>query len=249
MGKTLRTGACLLAIVACVGADAMAKGVRKPSKCADANEVSALQTAAVQQELMDAALGCGDTALHKFNAFQTAFGPELRRSDRTLLDLFKRVYGGARGDAAYNLFKTNMASKAEIRRVHDIGNFCTSADLVFAAALAANKPTLTDFVSGVQIGDTDDSPVGKCDIQVAVTLQGAMAAPNIVPKPNPLRVAMAPQPLRTPASLTTSATPADLAPPAPPPAAAAPAPQQAAAQQPAPAKEEKKSGWLSGLFH
>jgi hypothetical protein len=249
MGKTLRTGACLLAVVACFGADAYAKGVRKPSKCADASEVSALQTAAVQQELMDAALGCGDAYLHKFNAFQTAFGPELRRSDKTLLDLFKRVYGGPRGDAAYNLFKTNMASKAEIRRVHDIGNFCTSADLVFAAALAASKPTLTDFVSGVQIGDTDESPVGKCDIQVAVTLQGAMAAPNVVPKPNPLRMAMAPQPLRTPASLTSSATPADLAPPPPAPPAAEP--QQAAAQQPAqqPAKDEKKSGWLSGLFH
>ena len=92
-------------------------------KCADPDEVSALQTAAVQQELMDAALGCGAQAVQKFNAFQTSYGSELRRSDKTLLTMFKRVYGPSRGDAAYNLFKTNMASKAEIRRVHEHRRF------------------------------------------------------------------------------------------------------------------------------
>src|SRR5215467_11659658 len=115
MSKTLRAGVSLLALLA-VGIDGA--GARGRSNCADVGEVSALQTAAVQQELMDAALGCGPTAVQKFNAFQTSYGPELRRSDRTLLTMFKRVYGPTRGDAQYNLFKTNMASKAEIRRVH-----------------------------------------------------------------------------------------------------------------------------------
>ena len=82
---------------------------------------------------MDSALGCGHEWVEKFNAFQTSYGPELRRSDRTLLTLFKRIYGPSRGDAAYNLFKTNMASKAEIKRVHNSRDFCASADLVFAA--------------------------------------------------------------------------------------------------------------------
>jgi hypothetical protein len=233
MRKTLLGGVCLLALAAAIP-DASA---RRSSNCADPGEVSALQTAAIQQELMDAALGCGDQAMHKFNDFQTAYGPELRKSDKTLLTLFKRVYGPVRGDAAYNLFKTNMASKAEIRRVHQINDFCSSADLVFAAALAANKPSLTEFVAGVQIQDTDESPIGRCDITVAVTLQGAMAA-VIVPKPNPLRVAIAePEPLRTPASLTVYT---------PPPVAAAPAPETTAkADDP----KEKKKGFLSGLFH
>jgi hypothetical protein len=232
MRKTLMTGACLLALIA-AGTDEAA--ARHSAKCASTSEVSALQTAAVQQELMDAALGCGGEALHKFNQFQTTFGPELRRSDRTLLTLFKRVYGARRGDAAYNLFKTNMASKAEIRRVHGIGDFCASADLVFEAALASHKPTLSEFVGGVQIADAEDAPIGSCDIKVAVTLQGAMAAPNIVPKPNPLRVAVAAPELRTPASLTTIQ---------PPPVAVT-----AQAAEPEKPKEAKKSGWFSDLFH
>jgi hypothetical protein len=240
MRQTLMAGVCLLALVAAVGDDASARTrARNSSSCADATEVSALQTVVVQQELMDAALGCGEAAMHKFNAFQTAYGPELRKSDKVLLTMFKRIQGPARGDATYNLFKTNMASKAEIRRVHNIGNFCAAADLVFAAALAERKPSLYEFVGGVQVEDRDESPVGKCDIQVAVTLQGTMAGPNIIPIPNPLRVAayVPPAPLRTPASLTTYT---------PPPATSA---QTTAEQTPAEKpKEEKKKGFLSGIF-
>jgi hypothetical protein len=237
MRKTLMAGVCLLALAAAIPDQASA---RRKSNCADPAEVSALQTAAIQQELMDAALGCGDEAMHRFNAFQTSFSAELRKSDKTLLTLFKRVYGPVRGDAAYNLFKTDMASKAEIKRVHQINDFCAAADLVFSAALAANKPSLTEFVAGVPVHDTDDAKINHCDIQVALTLQGALVA-VIVPKPNPLRVAIAaPDPLRTPASLTVY-TP-------PPPATSAPAqvaPTQKAEEKP---KEEKK-GFLSGLFH
>lgn len=232
MKKTVWTGVCLLALLAAGADDASA---RRSSACANAVEVSALQTAAIQQELMDAALGCGEQSLHHFNQFQTVFGPELRRSDKTLLTLFKRVYGPSRGDAQYNLFKTNMASKAEIRRVHGIGDFCASAELVFAAALAEQKPSLAEFVAGVPTRDSEAPPIGSCDIQVAVTLQGAMAGPMIVPTPNPMRVAILEPQLRTPASLTVAQ---------PPPA------QVVAEQKPAEEpKEKKKSGFLSGLFH
>jgi hypothetical protein len=238
MSKTLRAGVSLLALLA-VGLDS-ASAARK-SNCADADEVSALQTAAVQQELMDAALGCGQAAVGKFNAFQTTYGSELRRSDKTLLTMFKRVYGPSRGDAQYNLFKTNMASKAEIRRVHGLGDFCAAADLVFAAALAPQKPLLKDFVAGVPVHDTTDAGVGSCDINVAVTLKGTMAGPGVVPTPNPLReAALFPQ--------DSSDAPAAPAP------SVAPAPQAAPVAQPAqqaqqPEQPKKKSGWLSGLFH
>ena len=88
MQKTLLGAVCLLALAAAIPDQASA---RRSSSCADPSEVSALQTAAIQQELMDAALGCGEQAMHKFNAFQTSYGAELRRSDKTLLTLFKRV--------------------------------------------------------------------------------------------------------------------------------------------------------------
>jgi hypothetical protein len=243
MRKTLRTGVCLAALAALASTDALA--ARHTSQCANESEVSALQTSAVQQELMDSALGCGQSYVEKFNAFQTAYGSELRRSDRTLLTFFKRLYGPSRGDAAYNLFKTNMASKAEMRRVHNITEFCATADLVFGAALAAEKPSLDQFVSGVQINDTDDSPVGKCEIQVAVTLNGAMASPDVVPKPNPLRMAAVDQPLPSPASLSLGVPTAPAAPATPP--ATAPAADQTA-QKPEEKPKEKSGGFLSGLF-
>jgi len=234
MGKTFKTGVCLLVIAGLGSSSALA---RKASQCADATEVSALQTAVIQQELMDSALGCGHEWVEKYNAFQTTFGPELRRSDRVMLTMFKRIYGPARGDAAYNLFKTDMASKAEIKRVHGISDFCSSANLVFAAALGPNKPTLQEFVAGVPIAD--ESPVGKCEIQVALTLQGAMAS-TVVPRPNPLRVAAVEPPLPTPASLTMGPSPAP---------AAQPAPVEAQPEQKPEAKpKEEKKGWLSGLF-
>ena len=49
--------------------------------CATAAEVSAIQVSAVQQELTDAALACGDKETALFNRFQTVFNKELRRSD------------------------------------------------------------------------------------------------------------------------------------------------------------------------
>jgi hypothetical protein len=164
---------------------------RKSVKCANPSEVSAMQASAVQQLLMDAALTCGDDARTAYNAFQTSFGPELRKSDKLMLRMFQRVSGYSAGDKAYNLFKTELASKAELRRVHGHADFCREANLVVTAALAPAKPKLSDFVAGIPVSDVDTSGgVGSCDIQVAVTLQGAMATPQIVPTPNPLRLAV-----------------------------------------------------------
>ncbi|MEI9933025.1 MAG: hypothetical protein WDM89_21445 [Rhizomicrobium sp.] len=201
MRRTFMGGVCLLALAA-AGTD-QASAARHRSNCASATEVTSLQTAAVQQELMDAALGCGDEAMHNFNAFQTSYSAELRKSDKTLLAMFKRIDGPARGDAAYNLFKTNMASKAEIRRVHQITDFCATAKLAFDSALRANKPSLAEFVSGVQIADSDDAPVGKCAVTVAMTLQGVAASPTITPKPNPMRSVAEVQPSPSTLGLTT----------------------------------------------
>jgi hypothetical protein len=230
MKARLMVGGCVLALclAATVGAEA-----KKALKCANPAEVTAMQASAVQQELMDAALTCGEAAQTNYNAFQTSFGPELRRSDKTLLTMFRRVLGFKKGDAAYNLYKTDLASKAELRRLRGgHQDFCTAANLVIGAALAPERPSLNDFVGGIQVRDIE-GPVQSCQIEVAVTLQGAMAGPDIVPKPNPLRVAA-------------------LTPPAPP-VVAAPEPPPAAVQPPEPAKqpprEEKKSGWFSGLWN
>jgi hypothetical protein len=228
-------GGCVLAL--CLAATAGAEA-KKALKCANPAEVTAMQASAVQQELMDAALTCGETAQTDYNAFQTSFGPELRRSDKTLLQMFRRVLGSKKGDAAYNLYKTELASKAELRRLHGNQDFCTAANLVITAALAPDRPSLNDFVSGIQVRDIE-GPVESCNVEVAVTLKGAMAGPDIVPKPNPLRVAALTPPPPAPPVL-----------PAPGNAAPGAAPEQTALppvmEEP---KEEKKPGGLFGLWN
>ncbi len=158
---------------------------RVMAACANAAEISAIQVAAVHQELTDAALACGPKAVSLFNRFQTTFSKELRRSDATMLKMFKRLNGNRAGDAAYDSFKTRTIAHAEQRRTkpgaHD--NFCRTAEVVFAAALAPDKPVLEDFVSGMPVNEAN--PVDSCDIKVAVALQGVHAGPDIVPMPRP----------------------------------------------------------------
>ena len=157
----------------------------KNLSCASAAEVSAIQVAAVQQELTDAALACGNREVALFNRFQTQFGKELRRSDATMLAMFKRLNGSSAGDAAYDKFKTRAIAHAEQRRTQPgaAESFCKTADLVFAAALAPDKPVLEDFVSGVPVNEAN--PVDSCEIKVAVALQGVQAGPDVAPTARP----------------------------------------------------------------
>lgn len=198
-------GVCVLAL--CV-ASAAAPKKAKTLSCAAPAEVSAMQTSAIQQQLMDAALACGETARINYNAFQTRFGPELRTSDALMLKMFTRVMGKAKGDKAYNLFKTELAAKAEYRRTQQHEDFCQEANLVAAAALGPNRIALADFVADVPATDMAGG-VGGCAVEVAVTLQGAKAIPNVVPTPNPLRVAnlapVAPVPATSGGAVQTSA--------------------------------------------
>ncbi|HXC57105.1 MAG TPA: DUF992 domain-containing protein [Rhizomicrobium sp.] len=186
MGNAWKAGVCVLAISALTVGEAEAARHRAPSnvKCAAPAEVSAIQTTVVDQQLVDAALTCGDVTRSGFNAYRTAFGTELRGTDKLLLNMYKRIYGGSKGDAAYNLFKTDMASKAELRRIKDAAGFCHAADLVLAAANAPSKPSLRDFVSGVPVAEVE-APVNMCAVKVDVGFGGVQALPQVVPKPRP----------------------------------------------------------------
>jgi hypothetical protein len=155
------------------------------SACASAAEISAIQVSAVQQELTDAALACGPNEVALFNRFQTVFSKELRKSDATMMRMFKRLNGNRAGDAAYDSFKTRAIAHAEQRRTKPgaHANFCRTADVVFAAALAPDKPVLEDFVAGVPVEET--IPVDSCEIKVGVALQGVAAGPAVMPTPRP----------------------------------------------------------------
>ena len=181
--RGMKLGATVAAL--CLVNITMAEARAVSSACANAAEISAIQVAAVQQELTDAALACGPKAVASFNRFQTVFNKELRRSDATMLRMFKRMNGNARGDAAYDQFKTRAIAHAEQRRTKPgaHANFCKTADVVFAAALAPDKPVLEDFVSGVPVNEAN--PVDSCEIKVAVALQGVQVGPEIVPTARP----------------------------------------------------------------
>jgi hypothetical protein len=203
---------------------------------------------------MVAALTCNQIA--NFNAFQTNFGSELRASDRALMHMFMRLYGGGKGQSEYHGFKTRLANNSEMRSIHGNTEFCTATAQVFAAALAPNKPSLGDFVSGVEV--SDPSPVESCQMQVALGLQGTMAALRISPRQKPaefqeISLASPPQPplplqpTPAPAPDATAAQAASTQAQTPPASAGAAVPPAGAAGQASP-EPKKKSGWLSGIF-
>jgi hypothetical protein len=147
-------GVCVLAGAAVAGS-AAAKGLR----CAMPEEASAIQTAAIQQELMVAALTCNEIA--RFNSFQTGFGPELRIADATLARLFRRLYGGARGEAEYHSFKTKLANDSSMRSIRNNPAYCQEAAAMFTQALAPVRPALVTFVNGTAVM-IERRPVEAC---------------------------------------------------------------------------------------
>jgi len=176
MGVKMKAGALSL-----VGVLAAGNAFAAPqAKCAKPDEVTAIQTAAIQQELMVAALTCNQIA--NFNAFQTGFSRELQDSDATLHKMFKRIFGARAGEDQFHAFKTRMANDSSIRSIHDNPGYCHEAETVFAAALAPAKPTLANFVSSVTV--QEQSPVDSCEVRVAVSLGGGSG--GILPKPKPL---------------------------------------------------------------
>ena len=188
---------CALALCVAAGA-APKKGRVVAGKCASPAEMSAQYTTAIQQELMDAALTCGETARVNYNAFQTRFGLELRVSDQLMLRMFTRVMGAKIGDKAYNLFKTELAAKAELRRTHDHEEFCQGATLLAGAALGPSALKLGEFVEDVPPALLAGG-VSSCAVPAGAT------GPVIVPKPNPLRMAAVAAPATVVAPAPTAA--------------------------------------------
>jgi acetyl-CoA acetyltransferase len=180
--RWMKLGACVAALSLTGMSVAEA---RVSSACATSSEVSAIQVSAVVQELTDAALSCGQETMNNMQRFQIVFQKELRRSDATLKSMFKRLNGARAGDAAYDAYKTRAINHAEQRRIKpgEQENFCRTARVVFEAALAADKPVLEDFVSGVPVNEAN--PVDSCEIKVVVALQGVQAGPDITPIPRP----------------------------------------------------------------
>src|SRR5262245_60034376 len=92
--------------------------------CARPPDLVALQVAALQQQLMVAALTCDDVAL--YNNFVTTYQQELLTSDASLQAFFDR-FGDQESGSAYHSFKTKMANLYSGRSAADKKKYCAAA--------------------------------------------------------------------------------------------------------------------------
>jgi hypothetical protein len=165
--------AVLMSSSAFVGTTA---GASAADRCAKAEDITAMQASAVQQQLMVAALSCD--ALKDYNAFVTAYQPELYAADRALLKFFKRMKARG-GEADYHAFKTQMANMSSNLSIRDINTFCNNSRAAFALALGPTRSTLAAFVATQPI--MESSNVATCEIRVAGGI--VPGAPKVVPVP------------------------------------------------------------------
>ncbi|MGH6814599.1 MAG: hypothetical protein ACREC6_02735 [Hyphomicrobiaceae bacterium] len=133
----------------------------------------ALQVAALQQQLMVAALTCDDVSL--YNSFVTTYQQDLVASDEALQAFFGR-FGEEDGASAYHSFKTKMANMYSQRSATDKRRFCESARASFSPALKTEKVNLASFA--LSQPSFVSEPYTNCGTSVA---GGAMVARAPVP--------------------------------------------------------------------
>ncbi len=113
------------------------------SLCTTPEELAALRTAAVQQELMVAGLTC--QATDAYNRFVLAYRPELQKSDADLKTYFVRR-DGARGEADYDTFKTKLANLSSLSDISNSSGYCANTRAAFATAMQ-DRQSLASFVA------------------------------------------------------------------------------------------------------
>ena len=110
--------------------------------CTAPQDMSALETAALQQQLMVAALTCRN--VDDYNNFVISHQRALQESDQVLLHFFV-AQDDRSGTANYSTYKTRLANDASLRSLND-PRFCASARAAFDLALKFNG-SLAQLVS------------------------------------------------------------------------------------------------------
>jgi hypothetical protein len=142
------------------------------SECASPSDQAALKTAAVQQELMVAALSCHD--VYEYNRFVLGHRSELIHSDDALKAYFQRG-DKQHGTATYNKYKTELANAASLRSSREPDSFCDAAAREFDAVL---RPASLATV----VADADliaDAPGASCPAYGDSRPTLALAAPPV----------------------------------------------------------------------
>jgi len=137
MKKMIKTAATTIAMLS-MTSQSFAGGV-----CVRPAEALALKTAAVQQELMVAALYCSD--IRPYNNFVIAYRHDLQDSDARLMSYFVRADGGHAGEADYHAYKTSLANNYSLEGSRHTDSYCATAQAAFQEASNGNE-SLHDFV-------------------------------------------------------------------------------------------------------
>ena len=124
------------------------EGSMAADRCASPKEYTSLKLAALQQELMVAALTCHEVG--SYNRFVLGFRPQLQRSDKAMLAFFKKRDGKRAGDANYNAYKTKLANDAMLQENSDNEGFCDAARAAFQAAFES-RGSLNSWVASQRV--------------------------------------------------------------------------------------------------
>jgi hypothetical protein len=126
-------------------------------QCASSVDQAALKTAAVQQQLMVAALSCHD--VYEYNRFVLGHQSELINSDDALKAYFQKA-DKQHGTATYNKYKTELANAASLRSSQDPDMFCDAAARQFDSVL--RPASLEAIVASADL--IADAPGASCPI-------------------------------------------------------------------------------------
>jgi len=170
--------------------------------CARAQDITALQAAAVQQELMVAAFACNQSGL--YNSFVVAYQKDLQDSDRALQAFFLRL-NEATGAADYHTFKTKLANSYSLRSTGNARSYCGIALRAFRAALNEGKKTLAEFVLAQPVSLTAN--YDSCGERIE---GGAMLAQAAVPATPPVATLASAVTPEVPPALPEAAVPSVL---------------------------------------
>ncbi len=172
MPRLMKTAAAIAALIGSSGS-LMAAPV-----CATQDDMAAFRTAAVQQQLMVAALTCKDT--DDYNRFVIAYRPELQKSDAALKAFFIR-----QGNVAeYDTFKTKLANLSSLSTIANGAAYCRNANAAFDMALHSHQ-SLASFVADQRLMIALPQRA-QCDVRPTM----AMAEPGPDAAP-PVRIAKA----------------------------------------------------------
>ena len=162
--------------------------------CTSSDELAALRTAAVQQQLMVAALTC--QATEDYNRFVLAYRPELQKSDADLKVYFVRR-NGTHGEADYDSFKTRLANLSALSNSTNAQAYCANARAAFDMAMRDHRP-LASFVADqrLMIALPDQKlcsaePETRMAAVKPEPVPAKSAEPKAPARPAPLRVAEA----------------------------------------------------------